>query len=69
MLPPEEQRLVRQGFQTKGKELRTAVADLYNALHREGKESKYTWENVCIVPGGRAGLNRLVISKTGRTIS
>jgi len=41
------------------KELRTAVADLYNALYREGKESQYTFENVCIVPGGRAGLNRL----------
>ncbi|KAK5118839.1 hypothetical protein LTR62_000048 [Meristemomyces frigidus] len=41
------------------KPLRTAVADLYNAHHREGKESKYTWENVCIVPGGRAGLIRI----------
>lgn len=26
------------------KELRVAVADLYNALYREGKESKYTYE-------------------------
>jgi aspartate/methionine/tyrosine aminotransferase len=41
------------------KSLRTAVANLYNAHHREGKESKYTWENVCIVPGGRAGLIRM----------
>ncbi|KAJ5871677.1 uncharacterized protein N7529_004030 [Penicillium soppii] len=24
-----------------------------------GKESQYTWENVCIVPGGRAGLIRI----------
>jgi aspartate/methionine/tyrosine aminotransferase len=41
------------------KPLRDAVANLYNAHHREGKESKYTWENVCIVPGGRAGLIRI----------
>ncbi|KAK5132738.1 hypothetical protein LTR08_008704 [Meristemomyces frigidus] len=41
------------------KPLRKAVADLYNAHHRQGKESQYTWENVCIVPGGRAGLIRI----------
>lgn len=41
------------------KPLRTAVADLYNAHHRKGKPSQYTWENVCIVPGGRAGLIRI----------
>jgi len=41
------------------KPLREAVANLYNAHHREGKDSKYTWENVCIVPGGRAGLIRI----------
>lgn len=41
------------------KPLRKAVADLYNAHHRQGKPSKYTWENVCIVPGGRAGLIRI----------
>ena len=41
------------------KPLRKAVADLYNAHHRQGKASKYTWENVCIVPGGRAGLIRI----------
>ena len=39
--------------------LRKAVADLYNAQYRVGKESKYTWENVAIVPGGRAGLIRI----------
>lgn len=39
--------------------LREAVANLYNEHHRQGKESKYTWENVCIVPGGRAGLIRI----------
>lgn len=39
--------------------LREAVATLYNDHHRKGKESQYTWENVCIVPGGRAGLIRI----------
>lgn len=32
---------------------------MYNAHHRKGKESQYTYENVCIVPGGRAGLIRI----------
>ncbi|KAK5078589.1 hypothetical protein LTR64_002997 [Lithohypha guttulata] len=41
------------------KPLRTAVANLYNENYRKGKLSKYTWENVCIVPGGRAGLIRI----------
>lgn len=41
------------------KPMREAVANLYNAHHRQGKESQYTWENVCIVPGGRAGLIRI----------
>ncbi|KAF1991796.1 class I/II aminotransferas-like protein [Aulographum hederae CBS 113979] len=41
------------------KPLREAVANLYNEHHRQGKESKYTYENVCIVPGGRAGLIRI----------
>lgn len=41
------------------KPLRAAVARLYNEHYRKGKESKYTWENVCIVPGGRAGLIRI----------
>jgi len=41
------------------KSLRAAVANLYNVHHREGKESQYSWENVCIVPGGRAGLIRI----------
>jgi aspartate/methionine/tyrosine aminotransferase len=39
--------------------LRAAVARLYNDHYRQGKESQYTWENVCIVPGGRAGLIRI----------
>lgn len=41
------------------KSLRAAVANLYNAHHRQGKHSKYSYENVCIVPGGRAGLIRI----------
>jgi aspartate/methionine/tyrosine aminotransferase len=39
--------------------LREAVANLYNVQYRQGKDSQYTWENVCIVPGGRAGLIRI----------
>ncbi|KAK1040941.1 hypothetical protein LTS16_010056 [Friedmanniomyces endolithicus] len=41
------------------KSMREAVANLYNAHHRKGKDSQYSWENVCIVPGGRAGLIRI----------
>ncbi|KAI0372983.1 aminotransferase [Pilatotrama ljubarskyi] len=41
------------------KALREAVADLYNHQYRQGKTSQYTYENVCIVPGGRAGLSRV----------
>ncbi|KAK4101867.1 PLP-dependent transferase [Parathielavia hyrcaniae] len=41
------------------KPLREAVAHLYNEMHRKGKVSQYTWENVAIVPGGRAGLIRI----------
>ncbi|EMD38205.1 hypothetical protein CERSUDRAFT_113354 [Gelatoporia subvermispora B] len=41
------------------KALREAVAELYNVTYRQGKESQYTYENVCIVPGGRAGLSRV----------
>lgn len=36
------------------------VAAYYNHLYRQGKESKYGKENVCIVPGGRAGITRLM---------
>ncbi|CAO3691786.1 unnamed protein product [Rhizopus stolonifer] len=39
--------------------LKKAVANLYNEIYRQNKTSKYTEENVCIVPGGRAGLSRL----------
>lgn len=41
------------------KPLRAAIANLYNQHHRQGKDSKYTWENVAVVPGGRAGLIRI----------
>ncbi|KDR81727.1 hypothetical protein GALMADRAFT_239893 [Galerina marginata CBS 339.88] len=41
------------------KALREAVAKLYNHTYRQGKASQYTYENVCIVPGGRAGLSRV----------
>lgn len=41
------------------KALREAVANLYNVQYRKGKKSQYSAENVCIVPGGRAGLTRV----------
>lgn len=41
------------------KPLRAAVARLYNEHHRKGHPSQYSWENVAIVPGGRAGLIRI----------
>ncbi|WOO77385.1 Aspartate aminotransferase [Vanrija pseudolonga] len=41
------------------KELRQAVANLYNHQYRQGRTSQYTYENVCIVPGGRAGMSRV----------
>ncbi|KII88115.1 hypothetical protein PLICRDRAFT_110452 [Plicaturopsis crispa FD-325 SS-3] len=41
------------------KALRETVAKMYNETYREGMESQYTYENVCIVPGGRAGLSRV----------
>ncbi|KAA1063918.1 hypothetical protein PGTUg99_003578 [Puccinia graminis f. sp. tritici] len=41
------------------KALRAAVADLYNHTYRKGMDSQYTFENVCIVPGGRSGLTRV----------
>lgn len=41
------------------KDLRAAVANLYNVTYRKGMASQYTADNVCIVPGGRAGLTRV----------
>jgi aspartate/methionine/tyrosine aminotransferase len=46
-------------------ELREAVASLYNFLYRRGKSSRYTAENVCISPGGRASLTRAVAALSG----
>ncbi len=42
------------------KALRQAVADLYNHRYRQGMASQYTYENVAISSGGRAGLTRIV---------
>jgi hypothetical protein len=47
------------------RELREAVAKLYNALHRRGRRSQYSAENVCIAPGGRAAMTRLAASMEG----
>lgn len=44
------------------KDLRQAVADLYNHRYRQGKASQYTYENVAISSGGRAGLTRIAAS-------
>lgn len=41
------------------KELREAVANYYNETYRQHLPSKYSYKNVCIVPGGRAGLIRI----------
>lgn len=41
-------------------ELREKVAVYYNRLYRQGKSSQYTKDNVCIVPGGRAGITRIM---------
>lgn len=40
--------------------LREKVAAYYNFLYRQGKESQYTADNVCVVPGGRAGITRIM---------
>ena len=40
--------------------LRQKVADYYNHTYRQGKTSRYSARNVCIAPGGRAAMTRLV---------
>lgn len=40
-------------------DLREAVANLYNHRYRQGRDSKYTAENVAIAGGGRLSLSRL----------
>jgi aspartate/methionine/tyrosine aminotransferase len=42
--------------------MREAVANLYNTRYRQGMDSQYTYENVCITPGGRSSLARLAAS-------
>jgi aspartate/methionine/tyrosine aminotransferase len=41
------------------RELREAVAELYNRLYRRGRSSKYTADNVSISSGGRTALTRV----------
>jgi len=40
-------------------EFRKAVAELYNETYRKNQPKKYGPQNVCVVPGGRAGLSRV----------
>lgn len=42
--------------------LREKVAEFYNQLYRQDKESQYTYRNVCLAGGGRAALTRLAAS-------
>jgi len=44
------------------KELRIAIADMYNELYRQDKEHKFTFENISVAAGGRAALTRLFAS-------
>jgi aspartate/methionine/tyrosine aminotransferase len=44
------------------RELRAAIADLYNHLYRRGLPSQYSAENVCVSGGGRAALTRAAAS-------
>ncbi|KAI8992532.1 pyridoxal phosphate-dependent transferase [Pilobolus umbonatus] len=63
MKRPKEIKITKNAYEygpTAGvKQLREAVANLYNELYRGDKVSKYSYKNVCIVPGGRAGLTRI----------
>src|SRR3990167_5716529 len=42
--------------------LRQKIAELYNALYRQGKKSQYTYENVSLSSGGRLALTRIAAS-------
>jgi aspartate/methionine/tyrosine aminotransferase len=44
------------------RELREAVADMYNRRFRQGMRSQYTWENVAICGGGRLALSRVAVA-------
>jgi aspartate/methionine/tyrosine aminotransferase len=46
------------------RELCEKIATYYNEMYRTDKSSKYTWKNVCVVPGGRAGITRIMASLT-----
>ncbi|KAJ8908292.1 hypothetical protein NDN08_008383 [Rhodosorus marinus] len=41
-------------------DLRVAIANYYNEWFRQGQATLYTADNVCVVPGGRAGLTRIM---------
>lgn len=43
-------------------ELREKIAVYYNHLYRKDKQSQYSAENICVVPGGRAGISRIMVS-------
>ena len=43
-------------------DLREKIAHYYNEMYREGKQSKYSYKNICVVPGGRAGITRIMAS-------
>ena len=43
-------------------ELRVAIAEMYNRLFRQGKQSQYGPENVCVAGGGRTALTRAAAS-------
>eukprot|EP01135_Chromosphaera_perkinsii_P000875 Nk52_evm38s152 gene=Nk52_evmTU38s152 len=40
--------------------LRTAIANYYNEIYRKDKAEKYTHRNVCVTPGGRSGITRIM---------
>lgn len=49
-------------------ELRAAVADYYNRLHRAGNQSRYGPQNVAIAQGGRLALGRCLLALERGTI-
>jgi len=50
-------------------EYREAIAAHYNRLYRWDQASKYTAENVCVAPGGRAALTRLAAAMDHTRVS
>lgn len=55
-IPDEEVEYAPTAGQTN---LRAAIARYYNHLYRKGMKSQYSENNVCVVPGGRAGITGL----------